>query len=183
MPFLSASGRAGKGTGIAERRMGMFSMFKKKAGLELAAVADGRCISLEEVNDPVFSGKALGDGVAIVPEDNVITAPCDGHVSMLADTLHAFGMSRDDGLELMVHIGIDTVALGGEGFEALVTAGSDVKKGAPMVRFDAALMKEKGIDMTTMLILLNPAQYQFKKLAQGQQVKKGVDTVISCSPQ
>ena len=161
----------------------MFSMFKKKAGLELAAVADGRCIPIEEVKDPVFSGKALGDGVAIIPEDSVVTAPCDGTLSMVADTLHAFGMAREDGLELMVHIGIDTVALGGEGFEALAQAGSQVKKGAPIIRFNAALMQEKGVDMTTMLILLNPAQYQFKKLALGQQVKQGADTVIECTPQ
>lgn len=161
----------------------MFSRFKKKAGVGLAAVADGRCIPIEEVNDPVFSGKALGDGVAIVPEGSVVTAPCDGKLSMVADTLHAFGMAREDGLELMVHIGIDTVSLGGEGFEALVSAGSEVKKGTPVIRFNDALMREKGIDMTTMLILLNPAQYQFKKLAQGQQVKKGEDTVIECTPQ
>ena len=164
----------------------MFQFFKKKpelekAGLELAAMTDGRCIPLEEVNDPVFSGKALGDGIAIVPEDCVIAAPCDGTVSMLAETLHAFGMTRDDGLELMVHIGIDTVALQGEGFEALVAQGAQVKKGEPLIRFDATLMEKKGIDMTTMLILLNPGQYQFKTLAGGQQVKKSVDTVIECS--
>ena len=164
----------------------MFQLFKKKPEaektvLELAAMADGRCIPLEELNDPVFSGKALGDGIAIVPEDCVIAAPCDGTVSMLAETLHAFGMTRDDGVELMVHIGIDTVALKGEGFEALVSQGTAVKKGEPLIRFDAAFMQEKGIDMTTMLILLNPAQYQFKTLASGQQVKKSVDTVIECS--
>ena len=164
----------------------MFQFFKKKpdlekTGLELTAMTDGRCIPLEEVNDPVFSGKALGDGIAIVPEDCVIAAPCDGTVSMLAETLHAFGMTRDDGLELMVHIGIDTVALKGEGFEALVSQGDQVKKGEPLIRFDAALMEKKGIDMTTMLILLNPGQYQFKTLAGGQQVKKNVDTVIECS--
>lgn len=159
----------------------MLQFFKKKPGLELAAVADGRCIPLEEVNDPVFSGKALGDGIAIVPEDSVITAPCDGQLSMLAETLHAFGMTRDDGVELMVHIGIDTVELKGDGFEALVSQGAEVKKGDPLIRFDAALMREKGVDMTTMLILLNPAQYQYKTLANGQQVKKGVDTVIECS--
>lgn len=158
----------------------MFSIFKKKEELELAAVADGRCISLEEVNDPVFSGKTLGDGVAIVPEDSVITAPCDGQLTMIADTLHAFGITREDGLELMVHVGIDTVKLGGEGFEALAAQGSEVKKGAPVIRFNEALMKEKGIDMTTMLILLNPAQYQFTTLARGQQVKKGMDAVITC---
>jgi len=164
----------------------MFQFLKKKPdsekeGLKLAAVADGCCIPLEKVNDPVFSGKALGDGVAIVPKECVIAAPCDGTVSMLAETLHAFGMTRDDGIELMVHIGIDTVALKGEGFEALVPQGAAVKKGEPLIRFDAALMKEKGIDMTTMLILLNPGEYQFKTLASGQQVKIGVDTVIECS--
>lgn len=164
----------------------MFQFFKKKpdlekTGLELTAMTDGRCIPLEEVNDPVFSGKALGDGIAIVPEDCVIAAPCDGTVSMLAETLHAFGMTRDDGLELMVHIGIDTVALKGEGFEALVSQGDQVKKREPLIRFDAAFMEKKGIDMTTMLILLNPGQYQFKTLAGGQQVKKNVDTVIECS--
>ena len=164
----------------------MFQFFKKKpdlekTGLELTAMTDGRCIPLEEVNDPVFSGKALGDGIAIVPEDCVIAAPCDGTVSMLAETLHAFGMTRDDGLELMVHIGIDTVALKGEGFEALVSQGDQVKKGEPLIRFDAAFMEKKGIDMTTMLILLNTGQYQFKTLAGGQQVKKNVDTVIECS--
>lgn len=164
----------------------MFQFFKKKpdlekTGLELTAMTDGRCIPLEEVNDPVFSGKALGDGIAIVPEDCVIAAPCDGTVSMLAETLHAFGMTRDDGLELMVHIGIDTVALKGEGFEALVSQGDQVKKGESLIRFDAAFMEKKGIDMTTMLILLNPGQYQFKTLAGGQQVKKNVDTVIECS--
>lgn len=164
----------------------MFQFFKKKpdlekTGLELTAMTDGRCIPLEEVNDPVFSGKVLGDGIAIVPEDCVIAAPCDGTVSMLAETLHAFGMTRDDGLELMVHIGIDTVALKGEGFEALVSQGDQVKKGEPLIRFDAAFMEKKGIDMTTMLILLNPGQYQFKTLAGGQQVKKNVDTVIECS--
>ena len=107
----------------------MFQLFKKKTGqpgLALAAVVDGRCIPLEEVSDPVFAGKALGDGVAIVPEDCVIAAPCDGTVSMLAETLHAFGMTRDDGLELMVHIGIDTVALHREGLEALVAQGGSV---------------------------------------------------------
>ena len=163
----------------------MFQFFKKKpdlekTGLELTAMTDGRCIPLAEVTDPVFSGKALGDGIAIVPEDCVIAAPCDGTVSMLAETLHAFGMTRDDGLELMVHIGIDTVALKGEGFEALVSQGDQVKKGEPLIRFAAAFMEKKGIDMTTMLILLNPGQYKFKTLAGGQQVKKNVYTVIEC---
>ncbi len=157
----------------------MFQLFKKKANNEeLAAVADGKCIPMEQVNDPAFSSKALGDGVAIIPEGNVIVAPCDGTLSLVADTKHAFGMTREDGLEIMVHVGIDTVALKGEGFKTFVEAGADVKKGQPIIEFQPEVMKEKDIDMTTMLILLNYQDYNIKAIHHGIQVKKGVDTVV-----
>lgn len=157
----------------------MFQLFKKKANNEeLAAVADGKCIPMEQVNDPAFSCKALGEGVAIVPENNVIVAPCDGKLSLVADTRHAFGMSKEDGLEILVHVGIDTVTLNGEGFKAFEKAGADVKKGQPIIEFDAEVMKEKGIDMTTMLILLNHDEFNIKALHHGTQVKKGVDVVV-----
>ena len=140
----------------------MFSFFKKKGGTALAAVADGLCIPLEEVKDPAFAGKSLGEGVAFVPEDGEIVAPCDGKLSLVTPTLHAFGMECADGLQLMVHIGIDTVALNGEGFEKLAEAGGMVK----------------GIDTTTMLILLNHQDYEIRGLYHGSQMKKGVDTAV-----
>jgi len=160
----------------------MFQLFKKKPGKEsckeLAAVADGQCIPMEKVADPAFAGKALGEGVAIIPEDGTIVAPCDGKLSMVAPTLHAFGMECADGLQVMVHIGIDTVELNGEGFQALEQAGVQVKKGQPIIRFDPQVMKEKGIDMTTMLIVLNHQDYEIKALNCDRQMKKGVDTAI-----
>lgn len=156
----------------------MFQLFKKKANQELAAVADGRCIPIEEVNDPAFAAKALGEGVAIIPEDGTIVAPCDGTLSLITPTLHAFGMECPDGLQLMVHIGIDTVELNGEGFEKLVEAGSKVKKGQPVIRFNPQIMKEKGIDTTTMLIMLNHTDFRIKALHHGKQLRKGADTAI-----
>lgn len=156
----------------------MFSFFKKKGGTVLAAVADGLCIPLEEVNDPAFAGKSLGEGVAFVPENGEIVAPCDGKLSLITPTLHAFGMECGDGLQLMVHIGIDTVSLNGEGFEKLAEAGGTVKRGQPIIRFNPEVMKEKGIDTTTMLILLNHQDYEIHKLNHGSQMKKGVDTAI-----
>lgn len=159
----------------------MFQLFRKKGNKALAAVADGQCIPMEEVSDPAFAAKALGEGVAIFPESDTIVAPCDGTLSLITPTRHAFAMEREDGLELMVHIGIDTVALNGEGFEVLTQAGQTVKKGQPIIRFDPGVMREKKIDMTTMLILLNHEAFEIKALRHGRQVKKGEDTVIEYS--
>lgn len=156
----------------------MFQLFKKKELPELAAVVDGMCIPLEQVNDEVFSSKALGEGVAIIPENGEVVAPCDGELAMLSPTLHAFGMECEDGVQVMVHIGIDTVALNGEGFTALVEQGTKVKKGQPLIHFDMDFMKNKNIDMTVMLIMLNHQDYQIKALNHGNQMKRGVDAAV-----
>ena len=93
----------------------MLGFFKKRQLPELAAVISGNCIPLEEVKDEVFASKAMGDGVAIVPENNEVVAPCDGNLSLVANTGHAFGMVSSDGTEILIHIGIDTVNLNGKG--------------------------------------------------------------------
>lgn len=157
----------------------MFQFFKKRSAEELVAMADGKCIPIEQVNDPAFAEKALGDGIAIVPENNVIVAPCDGTLTMVASTKHAVGMTREDGLELMIHVGIDTVALQGEGFEILAKEGTLVKKGQPILSYDAQKMQEREIDMTTMLILLNHTDYEMVEMKHDIQVKSGTDVVIT----
>lgn len=156
----------------------MLGLFKKKGNKILAAVADGECIPIEQVKDPVFSEKTLGDGIAMIPKAGIITAPCDGMLATVTETGHAFAMSCEDGLELMVHIGIDTVALNGQGFSVLAKEGSQVKKGQPVVEADLEFMEKNGIDMTTMLILLNGQDYEVKEKHYGKQLQKGVDTVI-----
>ena len=104
----------------------MFKLFSKKEENtnDFAAVVSGKIIPLTAVNDDVFSKGMMGTGVAIVPDDDVIVAPCDGEVTMLFPTMHAFGMKNEDGVEILVHIGIDTVNKQGVGFKKFVDAGT-----------------------------------------------------------
>ena len=132
----------------------MFGFFKKKTDPAVYAPVKGKCIDITEVNDEGFSSKIMGDGVAVIPEESVIKAPADGKLTMIFETGHAFGMETDNGLELLLHIGIDTVNENGKGFEILKKAGEHVKKGTPIVRFDLEALKEK-YDMSTMVIVTN----------------------------
>ena len=126
---------------------------QENADLTLRAVADGEMIDLADVHDDAFSQKLLGDGVAFIPENGKICSPCKGVIEMLADTGHAFGVRREDGLSVLVHIGIDTVKEKGEGFKAYVKEGQKVRAGQPVMLADIEALKAKGYDMTTMLII------------------------------
>ena len=92
----------------------VFFKKRQKKGLELKAYVSGKVIPITQVADPVFSSGALGDGIAIRPEEDLITAPCDGEVSMVADTGHAMGITLDNGAQLIIHIGLDTVEMNGK---------------------------------------------------------------------
>lgn len=120
---------------------------------QLVAVADGNMIDLTTVNDETFASKTLGDGVAFVLKGDTIVAPCSGTLGVLAETGHAFGISRADGVEILVHIGINTVEMNGVGFTNLVNAGDSVKAGQPLIKVDVEMLKSKGYDLTTMLII------------------------------
>ncbi len=122
---------------------------------DLVAVANGKAVKLEDVPDEVFASKALGDGVAVILEDGKVYAPADGTVSMVAETLHAFGITTPDGLELLVHIGVNTVELNGEGFKPQVKEGDTVRAGQLLCLVDMDLMKRKGYPMHTPILLTN----------------------------
>ena len=154
----------------------MLGLFKKKHPLK--AVVDGRCIPLEEVADPAFSGKALGDGVAFRPTDGTVVAPCDGTITLLPTTKHAFVVQADDGTQVLIHMGIDTVELKGEGFETHVSQGARVREGQSIVTFDLPTLTDKGFDMTVMMVLLDAEGTQIEKPALGSPVARGTDTAI-----
>lgn len=140
------------------------AFFKRKTKEEpvksLKAFVPGKVISITEVNDPVFSSKALGDGIAIQPAAQVITAPCDGVISMIAEeSNHAIGMTLNNGVELLLHIGLDTVSLNGEGFCVLVKANDKVKQGDKLMEFDKALIESKGFETTCILVVTNSDDY------------------------
>ena len=115
----------------------MFSFFKKKEdGILIGAPIKGKVVNITEVSDPTFSDCMLGKGIAIIPSDGNVYAPADGEISMLFDTLHAVSMVTTEGVELLIHVGLETVALKGEGFEAHIQNGDVVKKGDLLLTAD-----------------------------------------------
>lgn len=141
----------------------MFNFFKKKANepevKNLKALVDGKAINLEEVPDEIFSSKALGDGVAFEADSSVIVAPCDCEIqAMSEDMKHAIGLKLDNGMEILIHVGVDTVKLDGAGFKQLAKEGTKVKEGDALLEFDKKLIKENGLcDLVLMIITENPA--------------------------
>lgn len=156
----------------------MFNFFKKKNDdtILIKAVADGNIINISEVKDPVFAQKMMGEGIAIQPTSKFICAPIDGTIQLIHDTKHAFGMQNEAGLEVLVHIGLDTVNLQGEGFKALAKAGDKVKAGTPIIEIDIDFLNEKGMDITTPIVLLNHSQFNLD-FQQATQAKAG-ETVL-----
>ncbi len=156
----------------------MFDLFKKKPSeVELYAIGEGTTLPIEQVKDPVFAQKMMGDGIAFNLTSNVVCAPCDGSIMLVADTLHAVGIKADNGAEILIHIGLETVALNGEGFKNCLAGKKKVKKGDALIEFDPAFMKEKGIDMTTMLIITNTSEHPSTDYVLDKQVSKN-DVVL-----
>ena len=143
-------------------------------------MVSGEVIPLEEVEDQVFSQKVMGDGIAIRPLDSVIQAPADGTVTVvMKETAHACGLTLDNGMELLIHVGIDTVELGGEGFEMLAEEGQSVTCGTPLIRFDRQKIKEAGYQDTVMLIVTGEGDAKEIRMQTGMQAEAGKTTIIS----
>lgn len=126
---------------------------KKKASL--VAVTDGSIIPIEEVPDLVFSEKMIGDGFAMIPTSNVVCAPIGGKLFQVADASHAFEIRTADGLEVLIHVGLDTVTLNGVGFETDLKKGMTVKQGDPLVKFDQEYLLSRGCRLFVPVIVIN----------------------------
>ncbi|MCI8430521.1 MAG: PTS glucose transporter subunit IIA [Lachnospiraceae bacterium] len=135
----------------------MFGIFRKKQQeYKMMAAADGKVIPMAEAHDPVFSSCALGNGVVIRPTGGVVVAPADGKVTATMEgSNHAVGMELEGGIEILIHIGVDTVNLKGEGFTALVKSGDKVKAGAELIRFEREALEAKGYCMEVMQIVMD----------------------------
>ena len=139
----------------------------------LSACLNGTVVPLAEVKDEAFASGALGDGIAIEPTDGELVAPADGEISSTFETHHAVGMTTADGAELLMHIGIDTVKLGGKHFTYLVNEGDKVKKGQPLIRFELEAIKAEGYPVTTPLIVCNTDDYAAVVAKASGTVKQG----------
>ncbi|MBQ9928548.1 MAG: PTS glucose transporter subunit IIA [Lachnospiraceae bacterium] len=157
----------------------MFSFLKKKEeGMGVASPIKGKTVELSQVSDPTFGECMLGKGVAILPEEGKVYAPADGEISMMFETHHAVSMVTTDGIELLIHIGLETVALKGEGFEAHVQSGDQVKKGDLLLSMDLEKIKSEGYDIISPVVVCNTDDYTdvlgvlLEKVEPGDQIIK-----------
>lgn len=130
--------------------------------ITLVSPLEGEIIKIEEVNDSVFAGKILGDGVAIIPSNGVLKAPANGKVSMIADTKHSVGLTLDNGAEVLMHVGLDTVKLEGKPYDIKVSNGQRVKAGDVLLTFDMNEIKSNGYELTTPIVVVNGDKYSIE---------------------
>ena len=137
----------------------MFGFLKRKPR-DVYAPVDGQLIAIESVDDEVFSQKMAGDGVAILPIGEIFTAPIDGVITKIFSTNHAYSVKSKQDLEVLVHIGLETVALKGEGFERLAQEGDEVKAGDPIIKADLNYIKEYAKDIITPILITDESKYE-----------------------
>ncbi|MBF2545337.1 PTS sugar transporter subunit IIA [Listeria seeligeri] len=161
----------------------MFQKFKKKKKkvLSLLAPINGTCISLSEVPDEVFSSKMMGDGIAIKPTSNKLFAPTDGKVTFIAETKHAIGFVTTDGQELLIHVGLDTVSLNGEGFSLSVEVNQEVRTGEQLLSFNQTFIEDNQLNLITPIILLENKNLNLEQLTIGTDVIAGETIIINCT--
>lgn len=158
-------------------------MFKKWFGKQqpkeetITAPLDGTIMRLEDVPDPVFAQNMMGDGIAIDPADGDVVAPVAGEIIQLFPTKHAIGLRSEAGVELLIHVGIDTVSMNGEGFTAYVKAGDRVKRGERLLSVDLPLVREKAKSAVTPIIITNGDALESLEREAEASAKKG-ETVL-----
>ncbi|CAN5570670.1 MAG: PTS glucose transporter subunit IIA [Actinomycetota bacterium] len=142
--------------------------------MEILAPISGDAIPLSKVPDEVFASGMAGDGGAIIPSaSGEVLAPIPGNLMKLFEGGHAFGIESDDGIELIVHIGLDTIEMRGEGFEKLARQGDRVEAGQPIVRFDLEKIKEAGYDPATIVVVTNPEEHPVSHVATSGEISAG----------
>ena len=133
------------------------SLFKSKktADTRIVAPVTGKCVDLSEVPDPMFSNKVMGDGVAFIYDGDTLYSPSEGIIAVVAETNHAIGIKCVSGIELLLHVGVDTVELEGKGFTSLVSKDQKVNIGTPLLKIDRKFMEENKINLITSMVVTN----------------------------
>lgn len=156
----------------------LFDRFKKEVDQSVYSPIEGMCVDISNVKDEVFSKMMMGDGIGVIPKDNVVYSPCDGELTMVFPTKHAFGITMNDGVEVLVHIGMDTVNLNGVGFKSFKNKGDKVKHGDKIIEFDENYLSREDLDMTTMVIITNTNNHKFDKIGIDKEVNKEVKVLV-----
>lgn len=137
----------------------LFGNSEKNNDITLFSPVTGKIVEASEIPDPTFADNILGPCIGIKPTKGVVVAPCDGKVEQIFKTGHAATIVSKDGVEILVHVGINTVDLKGEGFEALVEEGAEVTLGTPLIKFDIDLIESKGFNTVVPLVICNPTDF------------------------
>lgn len=156
----------------------MSNQEKQNVLATVLAPLTGKAVSLSEVPDPVFAEKVIGDGIAMIPEDGKIVSPVDGEISSIAETGHAYGFTADNGLEVLVHVGLETVSLKGECFKVYAKAGDKVKAGDLIAEVDLNLLKEKGLNSISPVLICSDLEEKEILYTEGN-VKAGESVVLT----
>ncbi|MCR5438337.1 MAG: PTS glucose transporter subunit IIA [Selenomonas sp.] len=147
---------------------------------KLIAPISGRIIDLAKVPDPVFSEKLTGDGLAVLNDSDTVLSPCDGEISLFFDTKHAFAVTRADGVQILVHIGLDTVIMNGEGITQLHHRGDYVKAGEPILKLDLPLLQRRKINLISPILVVNyDTVRNLRPAASDEMVAAGTDVILT----
>jgi len=156
----------------------MFNIFNKQSSVVIYAPMSGELIDLTELDDPVFSEKMVGDGIAIKPNENEVLSPVKGTIIQVFPTKHAVGIETKEGLEILIHLGIDTVELKGEGFKAFVKAGDKVNVGDKLLEMDLEIIKQKGKFTDTPVLITNMDRVKKLEIKDSNNVIAGKDIIM-----
>ena len=155
-------------------------MTTAKNSLHLLAPLSGQTLALDKVPDPVFAERLTGDGLAIQPVSDTVLAPCDGEITLLFDTKHAFAITTPAGVQVLVHVGLDTIIMNGQGITALHHTGDQVKAGEPNLKLDLDLLQKKHINLISPVLIVNYDRVsQLEPLCEGREVAAGTDQVLA----
>ena len=157
------------------------SLFSKEntiTDVTIYAPIDGKLVSLEEVPDPVFSQKMMGNGIAIMPTNGTVISPVQGKVLQVFPTKHAIGIKAANGAEILIHIGLETVELKSDGFTVYVQEGDNIKKGERLIDFDIDLIKRKAKSIISPVIITNTAEMSEIRLSNKETIQAGQDEIL-----
>lgn len=153
---------------------------KKEVKKEETVIAPltGKIVNIEEVPDPTFAQKMMGDGIAIEPTEGVVVSPVDGEIVQFFHTKHAIGIQSEAGAEILIHVGLETVSMNGEGFEGHVNVGDKVKAGDKLLSFDLDLIKEKAASTVTPIVITNGDAVESLDKRAASEAKKGETSLL-----
>lgn len=159
----------------------VFNLFKrsnKDTGSNIIAPMNGKIVPMEKVPDPVFSQKMMGEGIAIEPEDGIVTSPVNGKIVHVPETKHAVGILAEDGTELLIHVGLETVGLKGKGFELFVKPDEEISVGDKLMEFDLTYITENATSTITPIVITNSADTDKTYEMTNEQTAQRGETVL-----